>query len=458
MALAYNLPGALHTDSFTVDDYTYTGNSVYVDDGNGKWRIKFLSSGTFTPTKNVKVDIFAVGGGGGGSGGDSVFQSSLGSAGGGGGYTTTVKTQTLTAGTAYPIVVGSGGAGGAKATKGGSGGSSSFGSLCSANGGTGGGTATSSSSTYYKAWGGDGGSGGAGSTNPNVASSTEKITGGSDGSNGLNDTQKGEGQGTTTREFGEPSGELYAGGGGHGGYSFYSNGTWTCGAWARGYGGAGGGGNGCDFVKISSGSTTTTTHTGSSDSTNSQTITTKSNYNWSDVGNSTNQWKNYPSTGTSNKTLTFNFSNIPSNATISSVTLHTSVSFEGWYIGTWSMEINGTTYNNTNSSDITLTGYTFSGSSLTTPNIKITYKGKSVTATYDDIGKSYSASNHTFTATVAYTYTTSASSSDTVSRYYCDAEENTGGGGGGGPLANTTGQSYTGGSGGSGIVIVRNAR
>lgn len=67
MALAYNLPGALHTDSFTVGDYTYTGNSVYVDDGNGKWRIKFLSSGTFTPTKNVKVDIFAVGGGGGGS-------------------------------------------------------------------------------------------------------------------------------------------------------------------------------------------------------------------------------------------------------------------------------------------------------------------------------------------------------------------------------------------------------
>lgn len=33
MALAYNLPGALHTDSFTVGDYTYTGNSVYVDDG-----------------------------------------------------------------------------------------------------------------------------------------------------------------------------------------------------------------------------------------------------------------------------------------------------------------------------------------------------------------------------------------------------------------------------------------
>lgn len=122
------------------------------------------------------------------------------------------------------------------------------------------------------------------------------------------------------------------------------------------------------------------------------------------------------------------------------------------------MVINGTTYDNTNSSNIALTGYTFSGSSLTTPNIKITYRGKPVSGTSGDTGKSYSASNHTFTVTIAYTYTTSASSSDTVSRYYCDAEENTGGGGGGGPLANTTGQTYTGGSGGSGIVIVRNAR
>ena len=70
MTLAYNLPGALHTDSFTVGDYTYTGSSIYIDDGNGKWRIKFLSNGTFTPTKNVKVDIFAIGGGGGSGAGD----------------------------------------------------------------------------------------------------------------------------------------------------------------------------------------------------------------------------------------------------------------------------------------------------------------------------------------------------------------------------------------------------
>lgn len=93
MALAYNLPGALNTDSFTVGDYTYTGNSIYIDDGNGKWRIKFLSSGTFTPTKNVKVDIFAVGGGGSGAGDGSSVSGTRGSngsanrgGGGGGGW------------------------------------------------------------------------------------------------------------------------------------------------------------------------------------------------------------------------------------------------------------------------------------------------------------------------------------------------------------------------------------
>lgn len=79
MALAYNLPSALHTDSFTVGDYTYTGSSIYIDDGNGKWRIKFLSNGTFAPTKNVKVDIFAVGGGGSGAGDGSSVSGTRGS-------------------------------------------------------------------------------------------------------------------------------------------------------------------------------------------------------------------------------------------------------------------------------------------------------------------------------------------------------------------------------------------
>ena len=35
-------------------DGTYQG----LDDGGGNWRIKFLSSGTFTPLKNMVIDVF----------------------------------------------------------------------------------------------------------------------------------------------------------------------------------------------------------------------------------------------------------------------------------------------------------------------------------------------------------------------------------------------------------------
>ena len=46
--------------------FTYTGTYSLIDDGNGNWRIKFLSSGKFTPAKDMTVDVFIVGGGGGG--------------------------------------------------------------------------------------------------------------------------------------------------------------------------------------------------------------------------------------------------------------------------------------------------------------------------------------------------------------------------------------------------------
>lgn len=43
--------------SFKQTDYTYTGSSTWIDDGtiNGKicWRLKFLTSGTFTPKKKL---------------------------------------------------------------------------------------------------------------------------------------------------------------------------------------------------------------------------------------------------------------------------------------------------------------------------------------------------------------------------------------------------------------------
>ena len=54
----------------TRPQYTYTGSSTFIDDGNGNWRIKFLTSGTLTFTNlgtGVNgIDVFLVGGGGSG--------------------------------------------------------------------------------------------------------------------------------------------------------------------------------------------------------------------------------------------------------------------------------------------------------------------------------------------------------------------------------------------------------
>ena len=179
--------------------FSYTGTYTLIDDGNKNWRIKFLTSGTFIPKAAMVVDLFAVGGGGGSNHSSGTWAD----CGGGGGYTTTVLSQTLSKNGEYAVTVGAGG--GASAT----GGQSKFGSLITANGGKPG------SDTY----GGNGGSGGG----------PIGGKGGSNGSNGSSGatTNVGLGQGTTTREFGEESGDLYAGGGG--GYG--AN------------GGAGGGGN-----------------------------------------------------------------------------------------------------------------------------------------------------------------------------------------------------------------------
>lgn len=164
-------------------EFTYTGTSSLLDDGSGNWRIKFLSSGKFTPKKNMTVDVFLVGGGG--SGNRGILGNAAG--GGGSGFTLTKSSVSLTANTEYDIVIG---AGGSNAN---GGNSSAFGST--ANGGK-------ISSTRTK--GGDGGSGGGDSNGGE---------GGIDGANG-GGTSGGTGQGTTTREFGETSGTLYATGGG----------------------------------------------------------------------------------------------------------------------------------------------------------------------------------------------------------------------------------------------------
>jgi len=184
---------------FTQEDFTYTGAFTWIDDGNGDWRFKALSSGTFTPLKKIIIDVFMVGGGGAGKGTpDNTYISG---AGGAGGYTGTWLNITLNANQAYPIVIGAGGLGvlGGAGNNGGStsgfehsvlGGYGATGTA-GANGGTGGGAACYSPSY----------SGGAGGTNGGNGLSSYTVSGGT-------------GQNTTTKEFGEIDGYVYAGGGG----------------------------------------------------------------------------------------------------------------------------------------------------------------------------------------------------------------------------------------------------
>ena len=223
----------------TIPDFTYTGDFEIVSDDDqpitvsqGNWKIRFLTSGTLTFTNlngaENGIDVFLVGGGGGGS-----------RAAGGGGYTKTLKAVKVTVGTAYAIEVGAGGIAGVGNSKAGSSGGTSSAFGASANGGKANGTASS----YIGANGGSGG--GAGSSNGAGGQ------GGSDGSDGFHrdgtHRDSGTGQGTTTREFGESGGKLYAGGGGGVGTTTPAN------------GGAGGGGAG---GKLSGGATSGETNTG----------------------------------------------------------------------------------------------------------------------------------------------------------------------------------------------------
>lgn len=170
-------------------DFTWSGSDgtcLVIDDGGGNWRIKFLSSGVFTPLKDMTIDAFLVGGGAGG--GNGILANAA--PGGGSGYTTTVNSVQLTANTEYSIVVGAGGT----ATN--NGGKSTAFEATASGGRVGSGSASS-------AKGGNGGSGGGVGTGE----------GGIDGANG-GGVNGGTGQGTTTREFGESTGDLYATGGG----------------------------------------------------------------------------------------------------------------------------------------------------------------------------------------------------------------------------------------------------
>lgn len=209
-----------------VPAYSFSNGSHSSALKNGYWYIYLKASGTLKLTyAKSDVEVFLVGGGGGGCGG---WSNACG--GGGGGYVKTVKGVSIAGGTNYSIVVG---AGGAKGASGGgdyeSGGHSNPGS-----------DGKQSSAFGYVAAGGKGGDGNGGDGGSGGGAGNHG-NGGSDGSNGKNGENQGatiyggKGQGTTTREFGEAAGKLYAGGGGGGA---------TVNTDEYGSGGSGGGGDG----------------------------------------------------------------------------------------------------------------------------------------------------------------------------------------------------------------------
>lgn len=187
---------------------------------------------TYTiPAGFSRMDAFAVGGGGLGSSSD--YSNKTGGGGGGGGYTKTVKGIAITPGQTLACTVGPG------ATSSVNGNPSTIvrngTTLISAGGGKG---------IQKSSSGSDGGSGG-GRGN----SSGDGYAGGSDGRDGGGGLYVGSGQGSTTRAFGEPSGTLYAPGGGGG-------------AGKNGSGGAGGSGGGGKGGNLSSNGSNGSANTG----------------------------------------------------------------------------------------------------------------------------------------------------------------------------------------------------
>lgn len=199
----------------------------------------FTASGTFTVPANVRsIDIFCVGGGGGG-GRDNSDYSRKRTTGGGGGYTTTKKAYQVTPGQKFTVTVGNGG--GYMSD----GGASSFGTVLTANGGKQG---WNCHGNWLNTSGAAGGSGSA------YIRNGAPGTPGSNGSSGNSTTWQeydnddvlqtytvsgGQGQGTTTKAFGETSGTLYSTGG-----KYMAAGTGSDGAANSGNGGSGGNSSG----------------------------------------------------------------------------------------------------------------------------------------------------------------------------------------------------------------------
>ena len=210
-----------------VPKFTYTGEYNVRDDGV----VELLTSGTLVFLNPAVIDVFCVGGGG--AGGFSTDTATKGAGGGAGGYTNTRRKINVSGNVA--VHIGAGGIYSANAPTYVPSEATTFGNYVTADGGGRGMSNSSGASSATS--GGNGGSGGGGGTVKN----TDGGVGGYDGQNGEQGGNSGgaggTGQGTTTREFGESAGKLYAGGGGGG--RFLSGSTP-----ALSMGGAGGGGTG----------------------------------------------------------------------------------------------------------------------------------------------------------------------------------------------------------------------
>jgi len=194
-----------------------SGGSIYTANVNGityKYH-KFSSTGPVTfsslPRQNgvyLPIEVFCVGAGGG----------TRSRGGAGGGYTETGFVKPKPTQKTYDVIVGQGVAGLDGEPSSALGIEAAGGNITVGNGGS------------------EGGSGGGAGTGGGGCNSYNGAGGGSDGGNGGDafGANGGIGQGTTTREFGEASGTLYAGGGG---------GSVCSDSRSPGTGGAGGGGN-----------------------------------------------------------------------------------------------------------------------------------------------------------------------------------------------------------------------
>ena len=214
----------LQTESVTlaynkIPEFTYTGDYEIVNDqdeviteSTDNWKIRFLTSGElqFSELRGAEngIDVFLVGGGGGGEFGPYKGTQWIPGPGGGSGYTKTQKKVPLSLNTVYSIIIGSGGQ---KGTVNGSKHPTAGGDTKAFEN-----TAKGGKQGNLNGTGGNGGSGGG----------ALFVNGGSDGDNGADyvygdygqyRTKGGTGQGTTTKEFAEEAGKLYAYGGPGGG-------------------------------------------------------------------------------------------------------------------------------------------------------------------------------------------------------------------------------------------------